>query len=315
MARYVLRRLAQAVVVLWAAYTVSFLVLFLLPGDPVELMASGGLEQASADPARIAALKAEYGFDDPLLVQYFSHLWAALHGDLGNSVSSGQPVLSTLRQALPSTAAVASTAAVLAILLGASLAFLATYTRSAWLRQTLLSLPGLGVSLPTFWVGLLLVQLVSFRWGLVPAFGNQGWRSVILPAVTLALPTGAVVAQVFGKGLLVSLDQAYVETARAKGVGRLRIHLRHATRNATIPALTVVGLIVGNLFAGSVVVETVFARTGVGRSTVEAVTAQDIPVVQGVVVLGALVIVLANLAVDLVYPLVDPRILAGGARA
>jgi peptide/nickel transport system permease protein len=175
-----------------------------------------------------------------------------------------------------------------------------------------LSLPPLGVSLPTFWVGLMLVQLLSFRAQLFPAFGNDGVRSLVLPAVTLAVPTSALLAQVLAKSLATTLDEPYIETAKAKGATPARIHFRHALRNAALPALTVAGLLVGNLVAGSVVVESVFARNGVGRVTVNAVTVQDIPVVQGVVVFGALVFVLVNLAVDLIYPLLDPRIVRAG---
>jgi peptide/nickel transport system permease protein len=179
----------------------------------------------------------------------------------------------------------------------------------------MLALPPLGVSLPTFWVGLMLVQLLSFRIQLFPAFGNEGISGLVLPAVTLAVPTSALLAQVLAKSLATTLGEPYIDTARAKGAGRARVHFRHALRNAALPALTVAGLLVGNLVAGSVVVESVFARNGVGRTTVAAVTVQDIPVVQAVVVFGAFVFVLVNLAVDLVYPVLDPRIVTAGAGA
>ncbi len=169
------------------------------------------------------------------------------------------------------------------------------------------------MSVPTFWIGLMLVQLLSFRVHAFPAFGNDGIRGLVLPALTLAVPTGALVAQVLAKSLTTTLAEPYMETAKAKGAGRARIHLRHALRNAALPALTIVGLLVGKLLAGSVVVETVFSRNGLGRVTVSAVTVQDIPLVQGVVVFGALVFVLANLLVDLVYPLLDPRIVLASA--
>ncbi|MEV6612413.1 ABC transporter permease [Streptomyces sp. NPDC051051] len=314
MLRYVIKRVAQALGVLWAAYTVSFLVLDFLPGDPVSAMAGAGADSAQIDPAQLARLRHEYGFDKPVLAQYADHLGNAVRGDFGDSVSTGRPVTSTLGDALPQTLALTGTALLLAVVLGGGLAVLATYTSQRWLRQLLLSLPPLGVSVPTFWVGLLFVELFSFRLRWFPAFGNDGLRGLVLPALTLAIPTGAQVAQVLAKSLLTALDQAYVETARAKGAGRWRIHLRHALRNASLPALTVVGLLAGQLIAGSVVVETVFSRDGLGRVTAAAVTAQDIPLVQGVVVFGALIFVLANLAVDLVYPLLDPRIVVASGR-
>ncbi|MFD5407595.1 ABC transporter permease [Streptomyces griseorubiginosus] len=315
MRRYVIKRLAQAVGVLWAAYTVSFLVLDFLPGDPVTAMAGAGMDSGDVDPARLAALRHAYGFDKPILVQYADYLGRAVRGDFGDAVSTGRPVTSTLADALPQTLQLTGAALLLAVLLGGGLAVVATYTSQRWLRQLLLSLPPLGVSVPTFWVGLLLVEVFSFRLHWFPAFGNDGLRGLVLPALTLAIPTGALVAQVLAKSLLTALDQAYVETARAKGAGRWRVHVRHALRNASLPALTVVGLLVGQLVAGSVVVETVFSRDGLGRVTAAAVTVQDLPVVQGVVVFGALIFVATNLVVDLVYPLLDPRIVvASGGR-
>ncbi|MGW2051498.1 ABC transporter permease [Streptomyces sp. NPDC001858] len=311
---YVVKRVAQAIGVLWAAYTVAFLVLDFLPGDPVSAMAGAGADTGQVDPAQLAALRHQYGFDKPVLAQYADYLSRALRGDFGDSISTGRPVTSTLAEALPGTLQLTGAALLLAVLGGGGLAVLATYTGRRWLRQLLLSLPPLGVSVPTFWVGLLLVEVFSFRLRLFPAFGNDGWRGLVLPAVTLAIPTGALVAQVLSKSLFTALDQAYVETARAKGAGRLRIHLRHALRNASLPVLTVVGLLAGQLIAGSVVVETVFSRDGLGRVTAAAVTVQDIPLVQGVVVFGAVIFVGANLIVDLVYPLLDPRIVVAPSR-
>ncbi|MFF4835423.1 ABC transporter permease [Streptomyces sp. NPDC001315] len=314
MRRYVIKRLAQAVGVLWAAYTVSFLVLDFLPGDPVTAMAGAGMDSGQVDPAQLAALRHEYGFDKPVLVQYAEYLGRAVRGDFGDAVSTGHPVTSTLADALPQTLQLTAAALLLAVVLGGGLAVVATYTGQRWLRQLLLSLPPLGVSVPTFWVGLLLVEAFSFRLHWFPAFGNDGLRGLVLPALTLAIPTGAQVAQVLAKSLRTALDQAYLETARAKGAGRWRVHLRHALRNASLPALTVVGLLVGQLIAGSVVVETVFSRDGLGRVTAAAVTSQDIPLVQGVVVFGALIFVATNLVVDLVYPLLDPRIVVASDR-
>ncbi|MEU9347916.1 ABC transporter permease [Streptomyces sp. NPDC048278] len=314
MRRYVIKRLAQAVGVLWAAYTVSFLVLDFLPGDPVSAMAGAGMDSGQPDPAQLARLRHEYGFDKPVLVQYAEYLGRAVRGDFGDAVSTGRPVTSTLADALPQTLQLTGAALLLAVVLGGGLAVAATYTSRRWLRQLLLSLPPLGVSVPTFWVGLLLVEAFSFKLHWFPAFGNDGLKGLVLPALTLAVPTGAQVAQVLAKSLLTALDQAYVETARAKGAGRWRVHLRHALRNASLPALTVVGLLVGQLIAGSVVVETVFSRDGLGRVTAAAVTTQDIPLVQGVVVFGALIFVATNLLVDLVYPLLDPRIVVASDR-
>ncbi|MCM3848026.1 ABC transporter permease [Pseudonocardia sp. DR1-2] len=303
---YLLRRLGLAAVVLWAAWTVSFIVLYLLPGDPVATMASGDGEPVS--PAELDALRARYGLDQPLPVQYVTKLWAALHGDLGTSFASGQDVRTAVAQALPPTLQIAAAGLLVAVVGGTAVALAATWARTPWLRQVLASLPSLAVSLPVFWVGLMLVQLFSFSLGWLPSVGDRGPESLILPAVTLGLPTGALVAQVLAKSLTQALDSPYVTTARAKGVGAAAVHLRHALGNAAIPALTVLGYVVGNLLAGSVVVETVFTRPGLGRLTVASVGAQDIPVVQGIVLFAALAFVVVNLLVDLAYPLLDPRV-------
>jgi peptide/nickel transport system permease protein len=306
--RYLVRRLAAAVGVLWAAFTVSFVVLYLLPGDPVATMASGGLDGEPLPPEQLAALRARYGLDQPVIVQYGHRLVAALTGDFGTSIQNGQDVRSAILEALPPTLQISAAGLLVAVLFGATTALVATYTRALWLRQLLMSLPSLAVSLPVFWVGLMLVQVFAFGLHLLPSVGANGAAALVLPAVTLGLPTGALVAQVLAKSLAQALGEPYVTTARAKGVGRAGIHLRHALRNAALPALTVLGYVVGNLLAGSVVVETVFTRPGLGRLTVAAVGVQDIPVVQGIVVFAAAVFVLVNLAVDLIYPLLDPRI-------
>ncbi len=304
---YLLRRLGLAAVVLWAAWTVSFVVLYLLPGDPVATMASAS-DGEPVSPAELDALRARYGLDQPLPVQYVTKLWAALHGDLGTSFASGQDVRTAVVQALPPTLQIAAAGLLVAVVGGTAVALAATWARTPWLRQVLASLPSLAVSLPVFWVGLMLVQLFSFSLGWLPSVGDRGPESLILPAVTLGLPTGALVAQVLAKSLTQALDSPYVTTARAKGVGAAAVHLRHALGNAAIPALTVLGYVVGNLLAGSVVVETVFTRPGLGRLTVASVGAQDIPVVQGIVLFAALAFVVVNLLVDLAYPLLDPRV-------
>ncbi|MGW0638253.1 ABC transporter permease [Nocardia salmonicida] len=313
--QFALRRVAQAVAVLWAAYTVSFLLLFALPGDSVDAVAGASGAATTVDPAELDRRRAEYGFDESLLTQYTHHLADALRGDFGASFASGEPVGALLAEALPQTLQLTVPALVLAILLGTAVATLATYRVSRWLQQLLLSLPSLAISIPTFWIGLMLIQMLSFRVPMFPAFGNGGWRGLVLPTITLAVPTAALLAQVLAKSLSKTLDEPYVQTARAKGVGPTRIRLRHALQNASLPALTVVGLLVGGLLANAVLIEIVFSRNGLGRIVVDAVTLQDVPVVQGVVVFSAVVFVSVNLLVDLIYPLLDPRIVTSRARS
>lgn len=309
MLRYLGLRVLQAVGVLWAAFSISFVVLFLLPSDPVSIAVdSGGGSGTPVDAAAVAELQARYGLDKPVLEQYWTSLTNAVRGDFGTSISTGQPVTTAILDAVPSTLALAGFALVLAVVFGGGLAFVATYTRARWLRTALLSLPPLGVAVPTFWVGLLLLQAFSFGLPIFPAFGDRGFGSLVLPAITLAVPTGAVIAQVLSTSLTTTWRQPFTAAAEAKGASRWRVQTRHVLRLASVPAFTIAGVLVGELLAGSVVVETVFSRAGVGRLTQTSVLAQDIPVVQGIVVMTSLVFVLVTLAVDVVYPLIDPRI-------
>jgi peptide/nickel transport system permease protein len=308
---YILRRLGQAALVLWAAFTLAFLILFIMPSDPVRLVLnSGGAGNVAAtvSPEQIAAINAQFGFDRPLIAQYFSALGNALQGNLGVSLQTRQPVVDEIASVLPSTLTLAALALLFSVLWGTALAVLSTYTQMGWLRQMLLSLPSVGASVPAFWLGLVLIQIFSFQLGWFPPMGNKGWASLVMPVVTLSLPVGAAIAQVLARSLRTAMSEPYVVTARAKGASRLRVLLHHAIRNAAIPPLTMMGLLVGQLVASSVVTETVFSRTGLGRLTVSAVNRQDIPVVLGVVVLSAFIFVLASLLVDLLYSVIDPRV-------
>ncbi|MFI1465271.1 ABC transporter permease [Nocardia carnea] len=307
MARYMTIRVLQAAGVLWAAFTVTFAVLFLLPADPVQLAvdASPG---TPLDAAAVAELQARYGLDRPVWEQYWTALTHAVQGDLGFSLTTGQSVTAALGEALPSTLALAGSALALAVVFGAGLASAAAYTERPWLRGLLTALPSVGAAMPTFWVGLLLLQLFSFQLRLVPAFGGTGFAGTVLPALTLAVPVGAVIAQVLYSNLITTWQQPFVAIAFAKGASRAWVLWWHVLRAAVGPALTVAGIWVGTVLAGSVIVETVFARAGIGRLTQTSVLNQDIPVVQGIVLLGAAAYVLVNLLVDLVYPLVDARV-------
>lgn len=303
--RYLVWRVGQALFVVWAAFTVSFAVLFALPSDPAAAMAG---PDSGLTESQLGAMRHDLGLDRPVLVQYGDGLWHVLRGDLGESTQSRERVAHLIGQALPPTAEVTAAALALGLLAGTALALATSLVRRRWLRGLLDSLPALGVSVPSYWVGLLLLQQFSFHWHLFPAFGDDGAGALVLPTVTLALPVAAVIAQLLGRGLESALREGYADTARAKGVGRLAVHVRHGLRNAVLPALTMAGLLVGGLLSGSVVVETVFSRDGLGRLAATSVSRQDLPVVQGLVLLGAGVFAGVNLLVDLLYRVVDPRI-------
>ncbi|SDH42440.1 ABC transporter permease [Pseudonocardia oroxyli] len=312
MTRYVLGRLGQALLVVWAAYTITFAVLYVLPGDPVSLMA--GTNLGFLTTAQLDELRHEYGFDRPLVVQYLIRLGAAVVGDWGHSIVSSRPVVDVVGEALVSTVQLTAVGLAVAIVGGTTVALATVWTKRRWPAQLLALLPPLGVAVPAFWFGLLLIQWFAFGIPLFPAFGAQGPASLVLPAVSLAIPTGATIAQLLTRSLDATLAEPYIQTIRARGAGTGRVLLRHALRNAALPTVTMTGLIVGGLLSGAVVVETVFSRPGLGRVVAQAVEQQDVAVVQGVVVLASIVFVLAGLAVDLLYPVLDPRIRAAGRR-
>lgn len=308
MTRYVLRRVAHAVVVLWATFTATFLLLFVLPGDAALSKAGASSEAAVVDAAKIAQVRAELGLDDPLVVQYLRELTDIVTLDFGRSLQNSAPVGEMFAEAIPHTLALAGAGLVLAVVLGFGWALLATWVQWRPARTLLHSLPALGVSVPTFWVGLLALQWFSFTWQIFPAFGNDGLSSLVLPAFVVALPSAAVCAQLLTRSLETTLATPWIGTARAKGATRGRILVTHALRNSILPVLTAMGMTAGHLIGGSVVAESVFTRAGVGEITLRAVNFQDSPVILVAVLFAALVFVTVNLVVDVLYRVIDPRI-------
>jgi peptide/nickel transport system permease protein len=313
MTRYVLKRVAHAVLVLWAAFTAAFFLLYILPGDAALRKLNLGGGGSGYSPEELARLRASLGLDRPVVVQYARALWQALHGDFGRSIQTGGDAFQMFAEGVPQTLQLAVPALAFGLTLGLGLALLATYATWTPAKQLLLSLPSLGVSMPLFWVGLLLLQQVSFHWHLLPAIGNEGVQSLILPATVLAIPTAALAGQILSRSLATAFNSCYIETARARGASRARLLFGHALRNSIIPVVTALGMTTGYLIAGSVVVETVFSRAGIGLTTVQAVLFQDTPVVLVAVVFAATVFVSVNLIVDLLYPLIDRRIDIGAA--
>ena len=310
MTRYLTGRIGQAVLVLWAAFTVTFVLLQALPGDSIMIKFEN--PELGLSPAQILEVRARYGIDEPAVLQYIHTLMGFLAGDFGYSIETGTPVLQRLAEGLPETAKLAAGGFLLAVVLAVTIAFVSSYTRFAWIRGVLLAVPSLFISIPTFWLGILLIQVFSFQLRLVPVIGGTEAQSLILPVLTLAVPISAPLAQVLCRSLDAVYTQPFVAVAQAKGASRQWILWRHVARNALVPTLTIAGLTFGELIAGSVITETVFGRNGIGRLTEQAVTAQDIPVMQAIVVLAAFVFVSVNLIVDLLYPVLDPRLAAKG---
>ncbi|QOU08108.1 ABC transporter permease [Pseudomonas fluorescens] len=309
MSRYLIGRVGQALLVLWGAYSITYFILYLLPGDTLSIMLSAsGMEADALSVEDLAKARAYYGLDQGVFEQYFNLLLGALHGDFGQSLSLNRPVAELLAERLPQTLSLAGLAIVLSLLGGVGLAYLTAYLRWRPLKIALTRLPSLGFSVPVFWMGLLLIQVFAFGLGWFPATGSRGVESLVLPAITLAIPSAAVYAQVLQRSFQGVWQEPYIVTAYAKGLSRGQVQARHGFRNAALPILTLIGLQVGNTVSGAVLVETIFARSGIGRLAQEAVLRQDIPVVLAIVAVSAAAFVLVNLLVDLLYPWLDPRI-------
>jgi ABC-type dipeptide/oligopeptide/nickel transport system permease component len=301
---YIVKRLLALIPVLVGVSALVFASLHLVPGDPL----SAVLGDAVVSAAQRDELRRQYGFDQPLHIQYLRFAGRALRGDLGRSLQYNRPVLDEIWAQIPATIQLTAAAMALALVLGVGLGIVAATHHNRWLDSAAMVVALAGVSIPTFWSGLVLLLIFSVLLGWVPATGTQGIERLILPALTLGYGAAATIARLTRSAMLEVLRQPYVTTARAKGLAGRTIVLRHALRNAIIPVLTVVGLQFGNLLAGAVVVETVFSRQGIGRLLVGAILGRDYPLVQGTVLFVTVVYVAINLAVDLLYAVVDPRI-------
>ncbi|MEH5011286.1 ABC transporter permease [Phytobacter diazotrophicus] len=306
MGRYLTVRFGQALIVLWAAFTLSFVLLQALPGDAILIKFQNPDLGLSAD--QIAQLRLSYGADTPVLTQYVHAVVSLLHGDFGLSVQTGVPVSDLLSENLPSTLLLALLGLIVATILAFVLAALSFLSPFTGLRAALQSLPSLFISVPTFWLGIVLIQIFSFQLGWIPVINPGPWQGLILPTLTLALPISAPLAQILMRSIDQVQTQPFVAVARAKGASRAGVLWRHVLGNALLPTLTVAGLLLGELIAGALITETVFGRSGLGQLTQEAVNTQDSSVLQAIVVISASAFVVINLAIDLLYPLLDPRL-------
>jgi len=306
MRHYLLHRAGLGLLVLWAAFTLSFFLLQVLPGDAVLIKFQN--PDLGLSPQQIAEMRQAYGADSPLWQQYLHTLAAMLHGDFGYSVQAGVPVSQQLVANLPGTLRLALCGFLLATLLAFALAALSRHPALRGLRNLLQSLPALFISVPTFWLGIALIQLFSFQLRWIPVINPSPWQGLILPIITVAIPISAPLAQI----LLRSIDEVstrpFVAVVRAKGASEGYVLWRHVLRNALLPVLTVAGLLLGELIAGALITETVFGLGGLGQLTQQAVNNQDVAVLQAVVVISALGFVVINLVVDLLMPLLDPRL-------
>ena len=302
MRAYVAGRLATAVLVIFGVSVVSFFLTF-LTGDPAEIMLPPG-----ATAAQIEKFRAEWGFADPLPVQYGRFLTRAVHGDFGVSLRHGQPSLPLILARLPATLQLTVTAMLLAIVLAVPLGVLAATRRGGPIDFVAMSVALVGQSVPNFWLAIMMILLFAVSWGLLPTSGRGGVAHVVMPAAAIAINLMALLTRLVRSTMIEMLSEDYVRTARAKGLRELLVTGRHALPNALIPLVTEIGLQFVYILGGAVVIETIFTWPGVGLFTIQAILNRDYPVVQAAVVILATAVVLINLAVDLLYVWLDPRI-------
>jgi peptide/nickel transport system permease protein len=306
-ALYLIKRLVLTIPVLFATALMIFFLFQMIPGDVVQASMTQKLMTAEQQDAIREAL----GLNKPVLERAADYAIALMQGDLGRSFRTGQPVLDMLLSQLPYTVILIAWSLLLAVLIGIPLGLAAALRRNSSVDAASMTAAVLGASIPQYWLGLVLILVfaVNLRW--LPATGSAGFDTLILPAITLGVGNAAIIARLTRSQMVEVLQSDYVRTAEAKGVGRSRVVLRHAFRNSLIPIITMLGLQVGALLGGAVVVEVVFARPGLGTIVVQSILKRDIPVVQGGIVLIAALFVLVNLAVDVSYSFLDPRIRTG----
>jgi ABC-type dipeptide/oligopeptide/nickel transport system permease component len=308
MARYLTARVLAAIPVLIGVTLAAFLMLHLVPGDPIANM----LGQQGADPDLVASTRHQLGLDQPLALQYGLFLMRLAHGDLGRSILSHRPVLDQIEDVAPSTVELTAAAFFVAVSVGVGAGIVAAVGHRTWVDSAAMVLAVAGVASPTFFVALLLIFVFSVQLGWLPATGAGSPEALILPAITLGLPAAALLARLVRSSMLEVLRLDFIRAARAKGLTGSAVILRHALKNALIPVVTALGAILGTMLGGTIIIETVFARPGLGQLTLQAVLNKDYPLVQGLVLFVAIVYVLINIAVDVSYGVLDPRIRFGG---
>jgi peptide/nickel transport system permease protein len=300
---FILRRVLLAIPTLFGVLVVTFLLLYVVPGDPVQTMIG---ERAS--PETIALLREQLHLDDPLPEQFVAYVGRILHADFGRSYITGRPISQDIRERFPKTLQLAASAMLLAMAIGIPLGIVSARRPGGLGDRLSLGLAYLGVSFPVFWVGLLLILLFAVNLHWLPPSGYGGWRFLILPAITLGMRSVAFLARMTRSAMLDALNADFVRTARAKGASEWTATVRHALRNALIPIITVLGLDFGAYLSGSILTETIFSWPGLGRYVVNAISRRDLPAIQGAVLFLSTVFVLVNLLTDLAYARADPRV-------
>jgi peptide/nickel transport system permease protein len=301
---YALRRLALLIPTWIGILVLVFLMRALVPGDPVDVMFFGQL----TDPAVKQAVRHQLGLDQPLPTQFVEYAWGAVHGNLGVSITTQRPVVEEIATRYPYTVVLTITSLAVSLLVGLSTGIVAALYKDTILDTVAMILALVGLSMPGFWLGLLLIYLFAINLGWFPVLGSMSPKGLVLPSVTLGVIVSGVLARIVRSSMLDVLSEDYIRTARAKGLAARVVVIRHALKNALIPIVTIVGLQFGGLLSGAFVIEYVFAWHGVGELAIQALQKRDFPLIQGIILVVSTTYVLVNLAVDLLYAAIDPRI-------
>ncbi len=303
MASFLIRRLLLTIPVVWIVVTLVFTLIHLVPGDPIAQMLGEG-----AAVAEVERVRHELGLDRPIFDQYVTYMSGLFRGDLGVSFRNQEPVLTSIAQRYPATIQLALAAIFFSLLIAVPFGIVAARRRGSVTDRSIGLFTLVGVSLPNFALGPLLILFFSIALGWLPVSGRESWAHLILPAITMGGGMAAIMTRMVRSSMLEEIHQDYVRTARAKGLSERRVMFGHALRNGLIPIVTVMGLQLGTLLAGAIITETIFAWPGLGRLTVQAINARDYPLVQGCILAIAMTYILVNLATDVFYSVVDPRI-------
>lgn len=311
MTRFLMSRVLSLAFVLWLVTIIAFVMIRLAPGDPSAVMLG-----SDATPKAVAEFRSAYGLDRPIPVQYLAWLGHVVRGDLGTSIYLGRPVTTAILERLPVSLTLTLAAFTIAVVLGITLGLIAAYWHDTWIDRVVSVVAALGLSMPSFWLGICLIYVFAVRWPAMPSGGfvepwidpAKSFHHLLLPAFALGYLQSGLIARMTRASMLEALRGDFVRVARSKGVGELSVVIKHAFRNALIPVLTVTGITLAVMFGGAVVIETVFTLPGVGRLLVNAVVRRDYPVVQGTLLVVAAWYVVVNIAVDLLYTVSDPRI-------
>ena len=307
MLKLLLNRGFTAILVLLGSLLVVFSINYFLPTDVVDTL----LAENAGNTEMAENLRKELGLDLPFHTQFYNYIINLLQGDFGHSVIDGEPVIDKIIAQFPATLMLTLASITISIIVGVTLGVLAAIHQNSFIDYVARLIGLLGISMPTFWSGILFILIFSITLGWFPAMGSDGFKSLVLPAITLGLVGAGFIVRVVRNSMLEVINETFIATLRAKGISERVVMYRHALRNALIPAITMIGVIIGDFLGGTVVIETVFARQGLGRIVADAIMAKDLAIIQGVVFFIAIVYVFINLCIDISYSIIDPRIRRG----